>query len=101
MHGAVSSRLIYNEWNRIIHAVLLANSLDTNAAVKLSSEAMIDTNVKNMRLKLDREMQKQTMNWYEDGNSRKTCQIAFSYSVFLHSAHLQAFLPNWNSVSAR
>lgn len=45
-------RLIYNEWNRTTHAVLLANSLDTNTALKLSSRAMSDTNVKNMRLKI-------------------------------------------------
>lgn len=38
---------------------------------------MIDTNVKIMRLKLDREMKKQSMYWYERGSSRKTHQIAF------------------------
>lgn len=36
---------------------------------------MIDTNVKNMRLNLDAEMQKQTMKWYEKDNFRKPCQI--------------------------
>lgn len=37
-------------------------------------------------------MQKQVMNRYEGSNPRKTCQMAFSHSVFLHWAHLQA---NW------
>lgn len=50
---------------------LLANSLDASAVLKLSPRAMIDTNVKTMRLKLDTEMQKQTTYWYEESNFRK------------------------------
>lgn len=38
---------------------------------------MIDTNVKNVRLKLDRDTQKQTMNWYEEATAGKHAKLHF------------------------